>query len=43
MENGRIIQRGTHEQLIEQGGLYKHLYELQFNHPEEKETLDKTS
>ncbi|MBS1796391.1 MAG: ABC transporter ATP-binding protein [Acidobacteria bacterium] len=30
MEKGRIIQTGTHDQLIEQGGTYKRLYELQF-------------
>lgn len=29
MQHGTIVQRGTHQQLIEQGGLYKHLCELQ--------------
>ena len=28
--NGRITERGTHEELIEQGGTYKSLYALQF-------------
>ncbi len=28
--NGRITERGTHEELIEQGGTYKSLYSLQF-------------
>lgn len=28
--NGRIKERGTHEELIEQGGTYKDLYSLQF-------------
>lgn len=28
--NGRITERGTHEQLIERGGTYKDLYALQF-------------
>lgn len=30
MERGRIIQTGTHTELLESGGKYKHLYELQF-------------
>ncbi len=39
MEDGEIVQRGNHEELIRKGGLYKHLYELQFKRSEEKETL----
>ncbi|MEO8394601.1 MAG: ABC transporter ATP-binding protein [Chloroflexota bacterium] len=30
MDRGHIVERGTHNQLIEQGGLYAHLYETQF-------------
>lgn len=30
MERGKIIQTGTHEELLEKGGTYKRLYELQF-------------
>jgi subfamily B ATP-binding cassette protein MsbA len=30
LEHGRIVQRGTHAHLLEQGGLYRQLYELQF-------------
>lgn len=30
MERGRIVQAGTHDELIESGGVYKRLYELQF-------------
>ncbi len=30
MDKGSIIEEGTHPQLIEKGGLYSHLYELQF-------------
>ncbi len=30
MDNGRIVEEGTHVQLIEQEGLYSHLYALQF-------------
>lgn len=30
LDEGRIVQDGRHEELIEAEGLYKHLYELQF-------------
>lgn len=30
MEKGRIIETGTHDELLAQGGTYKKLYELQF-------------
>ena len=30
MDRGRIVERGTHDQLMAQGGLYKQLYETQF-------------
>ncbi len=30
MEKGKIIQTGTHAELLEKGGIYKKLYELQF-------------
>jgi ATP-binding cassette subfamily B protein len=30
LDHGRIVERGTHEQLLKQGGLYTHLYETQF-------------
>lgn len=29
MENGRVVQQGTHDELLEQGGLYRKLYRLQ--------------
>ncbi len=35
MERGKIIQTGTHKELLELGGKYKHLYELQFAEEEE--------
>jgi subfamily B ATP-binding cassette protein MsbA len=30
LENGRIVQRGGHEELLASSGLYRRLYELQF-------------
>ncbi len=30
MENGRIVEQGSHEELIEAGGAYRDLYESQF-------------
>ncbi len=36
VENGQIIELGTHDQLMEQNGLYARLYTMQFRHPEEE-------
>jgi ABC-type transport system involved in Fe-S cluster assembly fused permease/ATPase subunit len=33
MQQGRLVQRGRHGQLLAQGGLYANLYETQF-HPQ---------
>jgi ATP-binding cassette subfamily B protein len=35
VKNGRIAESGTHEQLLQAGGLYTMLHELQFNHEDE--------
>ncbi|BCL79302.1 multidrug ABC transporter ATP-binding protein [Ktedonobacteria bacterium brp13] len=33
IEQGHIVERGTHETLLEQSGLYQQLYQAQFNTP----------
>jgi ABC-type multidrug transport system fused ATPase/permease subunit len=33
VDEGRIVQRGTHQELLARGGLYRDLYEQQFLHP----------
>ena len=30
IDHGRVVEQGTHEELLQRGGLYSHLYELQF-------------
>jgi subfamily B ATP-binding cassette protein MsbA len=30
LDKGRIVQQGTHQSLLEQGGLYARLYQMQF-------------
>ena len=32
LDEGRIVERGSHEELIKLGGLYAHLYEIQAQH-----------
>ena len=35
MENGQIVEQGTHEELLIEGGRYQQLYEMQFKHQPE--------
>jgi subfamily B ATP-binding cassette protein MsbA len=35
IDEGRVMDSGTHEELLERGGLYARLYELQFSNEEE--------
>ena len=36
VEDGKIVERGKHERLLEAGGLYAKLYEIQFRQDEKK-------
>jgi ATP-binding cassette subfamily B protein len=38
MDRGQIVERGTHAELLEQGGLYAHLYKTQFRRKVEETT-----
>jgi ATP-binding cassette subfamily B multidrug efflux pump len=35
LDRGRIVERGTHEELVRQGGIYARIYELQLRDQEE--------
>jgi ATP-binding cassette subfamily B multidrug efflux pump len=35
LDHGRIVQRGTHDQLLREGGLYRRMYDLQLRDQEE--------
>ena len=34
LENGRVVGSGTHAELLDDGGIYRRLYELQFTRPD---------
>ena len=39
LDKGRIVEMGTHRELIDKGGLYSHLYKLQFSGEEPLEPV----
>ncbi|MGH7509638.1 MAG: ABC transporter ATP-binding protein [Gemmatimonadales bacterium] len=40
LDDGRVVQRGTHEELLRAGGLYRRLYDLQFRSEEQAVTAE---
>jgi len=35
MEQGRVVETGTHHELLAMGGLYRRLYEIQFRNQDD--------
>jgi ATP-binding cassette subfamily B multidrug efflux pump len=40
LDKGRIVEEGSHEELVKKNGLYNHLYKMQFKDPYKKEEID---
>ncbi len=38
LDDGRIVQRGTHDELMREGGLYRRLASYQFREPSDEQT-----
>ncbi|MEL6999988.1 MAG: ABC transporter ATP-binding protein [Pseudomonadota bacterium] len=43
LDRGKLLESGTHDQLIERGGHYAYLYDLQFREPDTGAETDETS
>jgi ATP-binding cassette subfamily B protein len=43
IQDGRIVERGTHEELLDEGGLYRQIYDLQLKDQEEFMTLQEST
>jgi ATP-binding cassette subfamily B protein len=41
MDKGRIVERGTHKELLAQGKLYATLYETQFRRKKDEEGISR--
>jgi ABC-type multidrug transport system fused ATPase/permease subunit len=42
LQEGEIVERGTHQELMTRGGIYRDIYELQLR-PQEEIMLDRAS
>jgi ATP-binding cassette subfamily B multidrug efflux pump len=40
LNDGEVIEEGTHDELVKKNGLYNHLYKMQFKDPFEKEKFN---
>jgi subfamily B ATP-binding cassette protein MsbA len=40
VDGGRVVEQGTHEELLDNGGMYSRLYDLQFKGEEERELVE---
>lgn len=40
LEKGRLVEEGTHDELLAAGGLYAHLYEIQYSHKDDNNSGD---
>ncbi|MDX6445033.1 MAG: ATP-binding cassette, subfamily bacterial [Blastocatellia bacterium] len=40
IDGGEVVEQGTHEELLDTGGLYSRLYDLQFKGEEERELVE---
>ncbi len=43
VDDGRIVELGTHDELMALDGLYAHLYNMQFRNPDEAQSVPKVS